>query len=175
MASSTPLLPKTGKPGDAAGDDGAPAKKSKKKLIIIVLVLAIVLAGVYETVLKKPAAAKLGKDGKPIKVVAAKAIGGDTIELDPVTTSISDGHVIQIALGLRLVKGADAKLIATEAPQAYDAALRVLSAYTFKVLLSPTGREKALKKVKAAVIKEVVSDSGKQQVFDVYLPTYVLQ
>ena len=169
-----PLLPMTGAQPEAP-PAAAEKKKSKKKLFIIVgLVVLLGGGGAYETVLKPKPKVVLGKDGKPVKVVA-KVVGGDTITLDPVTTSIADGHVIQIALGLRLVKGGDAKTITTQAPQADDAALRVLSSYTYKVLLSPAGRQKASKQIKAAVIKEVVTDSGKQQVFDVFLPTYVLQ
>lgn len=169
-----PLLPMTGAQPEAPSAGGE-RKKSKKKLFLIIgLVLLLGGGGAYETVLKpKPAVAK-DKNGKPIKVVA-KVEGGTTIKLDPVTTSIADGHVIQISLGLRLVKGADATVIATEAPQADDAALQVLAAYTYKALLSPSGREKVRRQIKAAVIKEVVDDKGKQQIFDVFLPTYVLQ
>jgi flagellar FliL protein len=153
----------------------AEMKKSKKKLFVVVgLVVLLGGGGAYETVLKpKPAIAK-DKNGKPIKVVV-KVEGGTTIKLDPVTTSIADGHVIQISLGLRLVKGADATVITTQAPQADDAALQVLAGYTYKALLSPAGRVKVRNQIKAAVIKGVVDDKGKQQIFDVFLPTYVLQ
>src|SRR4051794_12088688 len=170
-----PLIPTTtGAPAEASAEAPA-AKKSKKKLIIIVLVLALVGAGAYETVLKPKPRAKLGKDGKPIPVVAAKPVAGETITLEPVTTSVSDGHVIQIALGLELIKGADAKAIATLAPQADDAANRVLAHYTYMQLLSPAGREKAHKEITKAVSKAIVDGKGKTEIFDVYLPTYVLQ
>ena len=182
MASKPKKVDKAEAEEAEADADGEAAPKSKRKLpplkfIIMAAAGLVVLlggGGAYETVLKPKPKVVLGKDGKPVKVVA-KVVGGDTITLDPVTTSIADGHVIQIALGLRLVKGGDAKTITTQAPQADDAALRVLSSYTYKVLLSPAGRQKASKQIKAAVIKEVVTDSGKQQVFDVFLPTYVLQ
>jgi flagellar basal body-associated protein FliL len=171
---AAPLLPMTGaQPEAPAADKEKTSKKSKKKRFVILgLVILLGGGGAYETVLKpKPVVAK-DKNGKPIP---AKVEGGETIKLDPVTTSIADGHVIQISLGLRLVKGADATLIATEAPQADDAALQVLAGYTYKVLLSPAGREKVRTQIKKAVIKEVVDDKGKQQIFDVFLPTYVLQ
>jgi flagellar protein FliL len=168
-----PLIPTTGGSPDAAPEPEA--KKSKKKLIIIVLVLALIGGGAYETVLKPKPAVKLGKDGKPVKVVAAKPVGGDTIILDPVTTSIADGHVIQIALGLELIKGADAKTIATLAPQADDAANGVLAHYTYKQLLSPSGREKAHKQITKAVSKAIVDSKKVTLIYDVYLPTYVLQ
>src|SRR3954452_17281918 len=136
-----PLIPTTtGTPPEASAE--APtAKKSKKKLIILVLVLALAGGGAYETVLKPKPKAAGARDGKPVKAALAKPVAGDTIMLEPVTTSVSDGHVIQIALGLELIKGADAKLIATLAPQADDAANRVLAHYTYKQLLSPLGRE----------------------------------
>jgi flagellar FliL protein len=162
-----------GEPPAAAPEEKT--KKSKKKLIIIVvLVLLLGGAGAYETVLKPKPKVVLGKDGKPVKVVA-KVVGGDDITLDPVTTSISDGHVIQIALGLQLVKGADSKAITAEAPKANDAALQVLAGYTYKALLSPKGRAKVRVQIKNAVIKSVVGDKDKQQIYDVFLPTYVLQ
>ncbi len=170
-----PLIPTTSGPATEAGGDAPAAKKSKKKLIIIVLVVLLVVVGAYETVLKPKPKAKLGKDGKPIKAVAAKLVGGDTITLDPVTTSIADGHVIQIALGLELTKGADSKLVTTLAPQADDAANGVLAHYTYKQLLSPTGREKAHKQITKAVSKAIVDSKGKTRIFDVYRPTYVLQ
>jgi flagellar basal body-associated protein FliL len=171
-----PLLPMTGTQAEApAAAPEAKAKKSKKKLIIIaVVVLLLAGVGAKETVLKSKPKVVLGKDGKPVKVVT-KVVGGDDITLEPVTTSISDGHVIQIALGLQLVKGADAKAITAEAPKVNDAALQVLAQYTYKTLLSPKGRAKVRVEIKNAVIKSVVGDKDKQQIFDVFLPTYVLQ
>jgi flagellar protein FliL len=172
MAGNAPLLTMTGKQGEEA--DAQPAKKSKKKLFIIIGLVLLLAGGAYETVLKpKPAA--VGKDGKPIKAAVAKPVGGDTILLDPVTTSIADGHVIQIALGLQLVKGGDAKAITAQGPQANDAALQVLARYTYKVLLSPAGRDKVHKQIKAAVIHTIVTEKGKAEIYDVFLPTYVLQ
>jgi flagellar FliL protein len=172
MAGSGPLLPMSGKQPEAAADAAEPKKSKKKLIMIVVLVLLLGGGGAYETVLKPKPKVVLGKDGKP---VAAKLKAGDTIMLDPVTTSIADGHVIQIALGLELVAGADDKLIATEAPQADDAAVQVLAHYTYKVLLSPAGRAKAHAQITKAVVKAVVTTAGKQQILDVYLPTYVLQ
>jgi flagellar basal body-associated protein FliL len=165
-----PLLPMTGAAVEAPAD-AAPAKKSKKKLIIVVVVLLVALVGAKETLLKPKV--KLGKDGKPI-VAKVVLVGGTDVVFDPVTTSIADGHVIQIALGLQLVKGADATAITAEAPQADDAAVQVLAGYTYKVLLSPVGRAKAKREVKKAVIKALL-DNKKQTVYDVFLPTYVLQ
>ena len=170
-----PLIPTTAAASGDGGSEPPAAKKSKKKLIIIVLVLALVGGGAYETVLKPKPKAKLGKDGKPIPVVAPKAVAGATITLDPVTTSIADGHVIQIALGLELIAGADAKVITTLAPQADDAANGVLAHYTYKQLLSPAGRAKAHKQITKAVSKAIVDSKGKTEIYDVYLPTYVLQ
>lgn len=177
MAGSTPLLPMTGKQAEPGPAESTDQKKSKKKLFLIVGVVLLLLGGggAYEIVLKPAPAVALGKDGKPIKAPAAKPTGGDTIQLDPVTTSIADGHVIQIALGLQLVKGGDAKAITAQAPQANDAALQVLAAYTYKVLLSPAGRAKVHQQIKAAVIHRIVTDKGKAEIFDVLLPTYVLQ
>jgi flagellar FliL protein len=173
-----PLIPTTtGTPAEASAEAPAAKKGKKKKLLILVLVLALVGAGAYETVLqpKPKAKAAVGKDGKPVKAAAGKPVAGDTITLEPVTTSVSDGHVIQIALGLELIKGADAKAIATLAPQADDAANRVLAHYTYKQLLSPAGREKAHLEITKAVSKAIVDGKGKTEIFDVYLPTYVLQ
>ena len=170
-----PLLPMTGTQAEAPAAAPAEAKKSKKKLIIIALVVALLGAvGAKETVLKSKPKVVLGKDGKPVKVVV-KVLPGDTIKLDPVTTSVADGHVIQIALGLQLAKGADAKVITTEAPQADDAALQVLAGYTYKTLLSPKGREKVRLEIKRAVIKTLVTDKGKAEVYDVLLTSYVLE
>ena len=168
-----PLLPMTGAQPEAPAA-GPEAKKSKKKLFVIVgLVVLLGGGGAYETVLKpKPVVAK-GKDGKPI-VAKVVLVAGTDVVFDPVTTSIADGHVIQIALGLQLVKGADATAVTAQAPQADDAAVQVLASYTYKVLLSPAGRAKVKKEVKQAVIKALL-DNKKQTVYDVFLPTYVLQ
>ena len=172
-----PLLPMTGTQAEApaAVPEAKKKKKSKKKLLVIaVVVLLLAGVGAKETVLKSKPKVVLGKDGKPVKTVE-KVLPGDTITLDPVTTSVADGHVIQIALGLQLAKGANAKVITTEAPQADDAALQVLATYTYKTLLSPKGREKVHQQIKKAVVKTLVTDKGKPQVYDVFLPTYVLQ
>ena len=167
------------------GADAPAAKKSKKKLIIIVLVLVVLVGGggAYETVLKpKPAVAKLGKDGKPGQGRGPQGRPGRwrlTITLDPVTTSIADGHVIQIALGLELVKGADSK-----ADHHLGAAARRRSGptgcsptYTYKQLLSPDRpRAKVNLQIKQGGEQgDAWTARSKTEIFDVYLPTYVLQ
>ena len=118
-----------------AADGGAPeraeevkVKKSKKKLFIIILVVLLVGGFEAKSMLLKP-------HYKPGQTVPL----GTILPLDQLTVNMSDGHLVQASIDLQLTKVAS-KAATLDVPRFDDAAITVLGAQTYDVLLAPGGR-----------------------------------
>jgi len=149
-------------PADA---EAAEKPKSKKKLFMIVgIVVVLALVGfVAKGKLMKP-------HYQPGDVPA-----GQVYSLGSVTTSLSDGHLIQTTIELQLTVVASPKKVATEQPQLLNAAIATLGQQTYAGLLPPSGRA-ALKAALLGDFQGVLGTSGGvPEVKGVYLTSFVLQ
>lgn len=168
----TPLPPQladasgAGAGSTASGVPADEAPKSKKKLIVIAaLVVVVLLAGV---VVKKEVLKTHYRAGEPVPA-------GQVFSLGSVTTSLSDGHLIQTTIELQLTVVANSKKVNTEQPQLLNAAIQTLGDQTYEGLLAPSGRT-ALKEELLQDFQQVLGTSdGAQQVDKVYLTSFVLQ
>jgi flagellar FliL protein len=150
--------------GDAATQEEAAPKSKKKLFIIIGLVVVLALVGFVAK----------GKLLKP-HYAPGKVPAGQVFSLGSVTTSLSDGHLVQTTIELQLTVVASPKKVTLEQPQLLNAAIQTLGEQTYAGLLPPEGRV-ALKNALLKDFQGVLGTSdGAPEVDNVYLTSFVLQ
>lgn len=130
-------------PTAAPAAEAAPAKKkSRKKLVFILVAVLLVVGGggfVYLKILKKPAA--------PTSSLQPGAV----LRMPTQTLNLADGHLLQVGYALQLTTTADKATIVGQQARIQNAALNVLSPYTFHALLTQKTKQQAQRRLTAAV------------------------
>jgi flagellar basal body-associated protein FliL len=150
---------------DGTGKGGeVKVKKSRKKLFIIILVVLLVGGFEAKSMLLKP-------HYKPGQAVPLGAI----LPLDQLTVNMSDGHLVQASIDLQLTKVAS-KAATADIPRFDDAAITVLGAETYDVLLAPGGRTSVKAQILSLCQKILPPvDGAAEQVSAVYFTSFVVQ
>jgi flagellar basal body-associated protein FliL len=155
-----------------SGKDGAPKKKKLPKMIML-LVLVAGVGFVAKGKLVKPHY-KPGQQAPDAQVLSLTDSSGSSGG-SGLTTSLSDGHMIQVSIALQLTKVASTKTLTDEVPRFLDAAVSVLSGETYTGLLQATGQDDAKLKILAAVQKIAGTSEGAQQIDRVYFESLIVQ
>lgn len=155
---------------DVELDEGAEAGGGKKKVIIIVAAAAVIVLMAVGLVLKVlMAPQEIPKD-------PAKEKGAVVALKDEMTLNLSDGRFLKTQLSLHLSEeatlaaGGEKALAAFDGSMARDAAIQVLSQYTYGQLLKPAQREAAQKTLSSEVRGRYDGD-----VLQVYFTQFVMQ
>lgn len=128
-------------PTAAPAAEAAPAKKSRKKLVFVLIAVLLVAGGgfVYLKVLKKPAAP------------ASSTQPGAVLQMPTQTLNLADGHLLQVGYALQLTTTAEKATILSQQARIENAALNVLSPYTYHALLTQKAKQQAQHRLTAAV------------------------
>jgi len=129
-------------PTAAPAAEAAPAKKSRKKLVFILAAVLLLVGGggfAYLKILKKPAAP------------ASSVQPGAVLRMPTQTLNLADGHLLQVGYALQLTTTADKATIVGQQARIQNAALNVLSPYTFHALLTQKTKQQAQRRLTAAV------------------------
>ncbi len=167
MSTSAAQLTSVPPPAKGASPAAPPAEKpkSKKKLFLIVGVVLLLLVGV---VLK-------GKLLKPHFRPGEVPPAGAVVSLGTLTTTLSDGHLVQATIQLQLTVAETAKVEAKDQPQLLNAATATLGDQTYGGLLVESGRTA----LKAELLKDFQSvldqPKGPVMVDAVFLTSFVVQ
>lgn len=154
----------------AAVADGEAAQGSKKKIMIIVIAAVVIVllgAGFAFKTMSAP---------KEVVPDPAKENGAVVALADEMTLNLTDGHFLKTQLSLQLSEaatlaaGGEKALASFDGSMARDAAIHILSKYTYPQLLKPENREVA----QEALSKEV-NERYEGKVLKVYFTQFVMQ
>lgn len=160
---TVPAAGRRGKKDNGASD--AP-KKSKKKLVIISVVVLLLVAFEAKGKLLKP---HYGP-GHPAPPGVVFALGSN-----PITTNLSDGHLIQIGVSLQLTRAANSKEVNNDDSALTNITIRDLSAYTYSGLLGEPAKAQLAAALLGSYQRVLGTSEGGQQVSGVYFTTFVVQ
>ncbi len=144
--------------------------KSKKKLVVIIAVAAAIVLVAAGLVLKTMMAPK-----EPAKD-PAKEYGAVVALADGMTLNLSDGKFLKTKLSLQLSEaatlaaGGEKGVAKFDGSMARDAAIGILSKYTYDELLKPANREAAQK-----ALNQEVKERYEGKVLKVYFTEFVMQ
>ncbi len=154
-----------------ADNEEAKPAGSKKLVIILAAALAVVLIAGGFVVMTLMNGNKAAAEPDP-----ATLPGSIYAMEEPMTLNLSDGKFLKVGIALQMSKAGDAKLAAaghSEKPDisaARDAAISILSKYTYEDLLKPEKKDEAQKKLTQEVSKRF--EGG---VLSVYFTEFVMQ
>jgi flagellar basal body-associated protein FliL len=148
----------------AEGEDGEKKKGGKLKLIIILVLVIAAAGGYYEFGQSKPVVYKPGQ--------MAPNAGVDS--LPQLTTSLSDGNLVQVTVAMQLSTVASVTIMTTDLPQIEDAEISIFGSETEASLLAPGGKA-ALKAQLLAAFRTIVGPVDKvPQINSILLTGFVL-
>lgn len=152
-----------GKKKDKKGKEGKEKRKLPTKWIAVgVAVLAVGF------VVK-------GKVMKPHYGPGHPAPPGQVVSLGQVTTNLSDGHLAQIDVSIRLSKPASTKTVDADQTELVSTVVSELGRQTYSGLLNPAGRTALGGALLRSFQQELGTTEGAPVVMAVYLTGFVLQ
>ncbi|MDA8117258.1 MAG: flagellar basal body-associated FliL family protein [Actinomycetota bacterium] len=139
--------------------------KGKKLVFIAVPVLLIAGAGSYFG---------LGMlSSKPAKAAVQPPINFD---IGPITTNLSDGHIIQEQMTVMVSGGVTSAELKTDQPQITNMVIETLSGWSYNALLSPSGKGELRNQIETRLDSLLKTIPGtKAKVSELYFTNFIMQ